>query len=117
MLARSPGPGASAPLAAAGAALLFLLAYQAIAEAQPQQDVVGRPAAAVSEARAAAQVGQRAPDFELRDLDGRSVRLRDLKGSTVVRYVGAALADLRAGRPVAVSQTVPWGCSVKYGKP
>ena len=29
-------------------------------------------------------------------------------------YVRAALDDLRAGRPVAVAQTTPYGCSVKY---
>jgi hypothetical protein len=29
-------------------------------------------------------------------------------------YVSAALADLAAGRPVAVTNTRPYGCSVKY---
>lgn len=30
-------------------------------------------------------------------------------------YVAMALADLRAGRPVAVPVSQPYGCSVKYG--
>ena len=30
-------------------------------------------------------------------------------------YVTAALADIRAGRPVAQVATRPYGCSVKYG--
>jgi hypothetical protein len=30
-------------------------------------------------------------------------------------YVGAALADLDAGRAVATPTTKPYGCSVKYG--
>jgi len=29
-------------------------------------------------------------------------------------YVAAALADLKAGRPVAISSTRPYGCGVKY---
>jgi peroxiredoxin len=29
-------------------------------------------------------------------------------------YVGLALADLAAGKPVATAQTQPYGCSVKY---
>jgi hypothetical protein len=32
----------------------------------------------------------------------------------LVSYVDAALADLAAGRPVAVSETKAYGCSVKY---
>lgn len=36
----------------------------------------------------------------------------DIAGST--QYVKAALADLAAGRPVAVANTQPYGCSVKY---
>lgn len=35
-----------------------------------------------------------------------------LVGAT--NYVRAALADIGAGRPVAVAQTTPYGCSVKY---
>ena len=31
-------------------------------------------------------------------------------------YVQAALADLKAGRPVATSTSRPYGCSVHYGK-
>ena len=36
-----------------------------------------------------------------------------LKGAR--NYVAAALADLKAGRPVAEPVTRPYGCSVKYG--
>lgn len=36
-----------------------------------------------------------------------------LKGAT--NYVTAALADVKAGRPVAQAATRPYGCSVKYG--
>ena len=36
-----------------------------------------------------------------------------LKGA--VNYVAAALADVKAGRPVAQAATRPYGCSVKYG--
>lgn len=43
-----------------------------------------------------------APDGEPRDTP------------TVVNFVGAAIEDLRAGRPVAKPRTDPWGCGVKY---
>jgi len=36
-----------------------------------------------------------------------------LKGAK--NYVAAALADLKAGRPVAVATSRPYGCGVKYG--
>ena len=36
-----------------------------------------------------------------------------LKGAK--NYVSAALDDLKAGRPVAVATSKPYGCSVKYG--
>lgn len=36
-----------------------------------------------------------------------------LKDAT--NYVAAALADVKAGRPVAQAATRPYGCSVKYG--
>jgi alkyl hydroperoxide reductase subunit AhpC len=32
-----------------------------------------------------------------------------------INYLSAALADLASGRPVATPDTVPYGCSVKYG--
>jgi peroxiredoxin len=35
----------------------------------------------------------------------------------LVSYVDAALADLAAGRPVAVPSTKAYGCSVKYARP
>ena len=34
---------------------------------------------------------------------------------TATNYVTAALADVKAGRPVATAVTRPYGCSVKYG--
>lgn len=37
-------------------------------------------------------------------------------GGKLVSYVDAALADLAAGRPVAVPETRAYGCSVKYAK-
>lgn len=45
--------------------------------------------------------------------DRASSELASLKGAT--NYVAAALADLKAGRPVAQAATRPYGCSVKYG--
>lgn len=42
----------------------------------------------------------------------RSTSPEDIASSQ--NYVRDALADIAAGRPVAISQTVPYGCSVKY---
>lgn len=44
--------------------------------------------------------------------DRPSARPETLAGAT--NYVRAALADIAAGRPVAVAETTPYGCSVKY---
>jgi len=44
--------------------------------------------------------------------DRPSARPSTLEGAT--NYVRSALADLEAGRPVAVSDTTPYGCTVKY---
>jgi hypothetical protein len=44
--------------------------------------------------------------------DRPSARPATLEGAT--NYVRAALADLAAGRPVALAQTTPYGCGVKY---
>ena len=41
---------------------------------------------------------------------------KDEGGGEVVNYVDAALADLKAGKPVAKNDTKAYGCSVKYGK-
>jgi hypothetical protein len=41
-----------------------------------------------------------------------SARISDIARAT--NYVSAALADLKAGRPVAVSATQAYGCAVKY---
>jgi len=45
--------------------------------------------------------------------DRPSARRETLDGAT--NYVRAALADMAAGRPVQMAETVPYGCSVKYG--
>lgn len=37
--------------------------------------------------------------------------------SPVIAYLTDALAAVRAGKPVPVGQTKPWGCSVKYQAP
>lgn len=42
----------------------------------------------------------------------RSADKSDLAKAT--NYVAAALADLKAGKPVAVSASQPYGCAVKY---
>lgn len=39
------------------------------------------------------------------------------EGGTVVNYVENALADIKAGKPVAVAETKAYGCGVKYAKP
>ncbi len=44
--------------------------------------------------------------------DNRSANHATVEGAK--NYVSAALADLDAGRPVAESDTAPYGCSVKY---
>jgi cytochrome oxidase Cu insertion factor (SCO1/SenC/PrrC family) len=36
--------------------------------------------------------------------------------SSATNYVTAALADLKAGKPVAVSKSRPYGCGIKYAK-
>jgi peroxiredoxin len=44
--------------------------------------------------------------------DTPSAKVEDLK--TAKNYVAAALADLKAGRPVTVAYSQPYGCAVKY---
>ena len=44
--------------------------------------------------------------------DKRSTSVADVK--TAKNYVVAALDELKAGRPVSVASTTPYGCSVKY---
>ena len=44
--------------------------------------------------------------------DKRSTDVADVKTSK--NYVVAALEEMKAGRPVSVSTTTPYGCSVKY---
>ena len=45
--------------------------------------------------------------------DNRSSRASSVAGAK--NYVLAALDDLKSGTDVAVSETAPYGCSVKYG--
>ena len=44
--------------------------------------------------------------------DKRSTNVEDVKTSK--NYVVAALDELKAGKPVSVASTTPYGCSVKY---
>ena len=44
--------------------------------------------------------------------DKRSTNVEDVKTSK--NYVVAALDELKAGKPVTVASTTPYGCSVKY---
>ncbi len=44
--------------------------------------------------------------------DKRSANPADVK--TAKNYVTAALTEAKAGRPVTVASTTPYGCSVKY---
>jgi hypothetical protein len=44
--------------------------------------------------------------------DRRSADPADVKGAR--NYVAAALDELKAGKPVSVASTTPYGCSVKY---
>ena len=44
--------------------------------------------------------------------DKASVEMADIAGAT--NYVAATLDEALAGRPVAVSYSMPYGCSVKY---
>ena len=44
--------------------------------------------------------------------DKRSTNVEDVKASK--NFVVAALDELKAGKPVSVSATVPYGCSIKY---
>jgi peroxiredoxin len=44
--------------------------------------------------------------------DKRSTDLGDVK--TAKNYVAAALDEMKAGKPVSVASTAPYGCSVKY---
>lgn len=50
----------------------------------PPPAVAAAPAAAAPAAAAQAKIGQPAPDFSLPDLDGKTVKLADYKGKTVV---------------------------------
>ena len=55
-----------------------------------------------------------AGDIVYRGAIDNSPRGRTPEGQEYVNYVDAALAELTAGKPVTVSRTKPYGCSVKY---
>lgn len=44
--------------------------------------------------------------------DKRSANIADIKGAK--NYVAVALDEMKAGKPVTVSTSTPYGCSVKY---
>jgi len=44
--------------------------------------------------------------------DRRSTNPDDVKGAR--NYVATALEEMKAGKPVSVASTTPYGCSVKY---
>jgi peroxiredoxin len=44
--------------------------------------------------------------------DKRSTNVEDVKGAK--NYVAAALDEMKAGKPVTVASTTPYGCSVHY---
>jgi hypothetical protein len=48
------------------------------------------------------------------EVDPGRPKLADTKEGARASYVEAALADIRAGRPVALAETPAYGCSVKY---
>lgn len=63
------------------------------------------------------------PDMRIIDPKGRLVfiggiddrptnKVEDLDGAT--NYVAAALADMKAGRPVQTAYATPYGCAIKY---
>ena len=47
-------------------------------------------------------------------VDDTRPRPEGTKAGELVPYVANALADLKAGRPIAMADTPPYGCSVKY---
>jgi hypothetical protein len=44
--------------------------------------------------------------------DKRSTNPEDVKTSK--NYVSAALDELKAGKPITVASTAPYGCTIKY---
>jgi hypothetical protein len=44
--------------------------------------------------------------------DKRSTNVEDVKGAK--NYVAAALDEMKAGKPVTVATTTPYGCNVHY---
>jgi hypothetical protein len=46
--------------------------------------------------------------------DKPTTRVSDIEGAT--NYVRLALAEMKAGRPVSVSGSTPYGCSIKYAE-
>lgn len=75
-------------LAALAAAVLLVpslaAAEPAAAPAKAAKPVAAKPAAAPAATPAKAEVGKAAPDFALKDLNGKEVKLSSFKGKTVV---------------------------------
>ena len=44
--------------------------------------------------------------------DRKSTNVADVQGAK--NYVAAALDEMKAGKPVTVASTTPYGCSVHY---
>jgi peroxiredoxin len=44
--------------------------------------------------------------------DKRSANIADIKGAK--NFVSAALDEMKAGKPISVSTSTPYGCSIKY---
>ena len=67
-----------------GVVILGLLVVQSCASAVPDKTVERIPGPPpVDKLAAAPEVGRRAPDFTLTDLDGKQIRLSDLRGKVV----------------------------------
>ena len=80
---------------------------------------------------AKSEAGKTAPGFRLVNYDGKIINLSDYKGKIVysgaidnsplgkkkegfINYVDSALAELATGESIRISDTEPYGCSVKY---
>jgi peroxiredoxin len=49
-------------------------------------------------------------------LDNAPAGKTETEGAKKIDYLANALADVKAGKPVATPETKSWGCSVKYAK-
>ncbi|NOU27926.1 MAG: redoxin family protein [Polyangiaceae bacterium] len=85
----APSPRAASPLFVASLVAALALAGLGCGKSPPEKGAES-PAkettstSSVGTVGGAAKVGEAAPDFDLKDLDGKSVKLSDYKGKTVV---------------------------------